>query len=267
MRSGRFWAVASELGPVKPPSAEQTLAAQRFLAQDRDLRRRFIAAAAAAQRQEDDGAEVDAVRDALARALRAAADRDQAGATACVQRAEQALDQIGMANAPAAGASDAEAVAALVRRIGPAFNLGRELMTEGHTAPEKLVSRASWHVRAKEYREAAALMQLAAELLGVEPSAPPAAITPEWFDALARAPSAPATEAQARAAVDLCQAIAASEAPSEPVQALVEKARRELDAGRPAEARWWANVAMNALGMSDDAVAAAVDTPSEESPE
>jgi hypothetical protein len=42
------------------------------------------------------------------------------------------------------------------------------------------------------------------------------------------------------------------------VGGLVERARIELDAGRPAESYWWATVAMSALGMTEEAVAAAV---------
>jgi hypothetical protein len=260
MGEGRFGRVVSDLGPVESLSPEKKVAAQRFFAQAGDARKRFIAASDAAQAQEQDGADVSAVRDALARALVAASDRDEAAVVAQVELAERALDEIGTGSAVRMGGKGASAVAGLVRRIEPAFNLGSELLTEGHAAVEKLVSRASWHCQAKEYRQAASLVELAAGLLGVEPSGPAAGATPQWFDALAQPPSVSATEAQAGAVVGLCEAMAMSEETSKPVTSLVKKARRELDAGRSGEAYWWASVALNALGMSDEAIAASAET-------
>jgi hypothetical protein len=86
----------------------------------------------------------------------------------------------------------------------------------------------------------------------VEVSAAGEAAVPEWFAALEPRPPADVDEAQARAAVELCEAMTASEPPSEAVAALVAKARRELEAGRLGEAHWWAEVALNALGMTHE---------------
>jgi len=80
---------------------------------------------------------------------------------------------------------------------------------------------------------------------------------PEWFGALADAPSGTANKSQAEAAVSLAEAMTMSENPARPIASLVERARRELDAGRPGDACFWAGVALNALGMADEAVAAA----------
>lgn len=266
-RQGSFGRAAADLGPSGPLSAAQRAAAGRWFDRAKELRKRFLAAATAAQRLDEDGADVGVVREALARALTAAADKDQATATVQIELAERALDEAELGGAAGAGGGDAQAVAALVRRMGPAFNLGQELLTEGHAAVEKLVGRASRHFQANQHRQAASLVRLAAELLGVEPSAPATAVMPKWFDALARSPSPSVPEAQARQVVALAEAMAASETPSKPVQTLLQKARRELEAGRPAEAYWWASVALNALGMSDEAIAAATEPPLPESPE
>ncbi|KKK80532.1 hypothetical protein LCGC14_2822560, partial [marine sediment metagenome] len=130
-----------------------------------------------------------------------------------------------------------------------------DLMTEGHAAADKLVSRASGHAQAGQYKQAAALIRLAADLLAVKPRTPAAApaATPKWFDELAASPSNNVSETRAIAAVELCEAMSRS-APSKPVTTLVRKARRELNAHNPAEAYWWASVALSALGMTDDAI-------------
>ncbi|MHC4402978.1 MAG: hypothetical protein ACYTG0_25230 [Planctomycetota bacterium] len=271
MQEGDFRAAARDLQPAGEPSAREKADAQAFFreAPFRKLRTRFLAAAKAGGREEAEGADVAVVREALARALQAAARNDQSGVEAHVGLAERALDGIAMGGIGRAGpaAGGPEAVARLIGRIEPAFTLGRDLMTEGHVAVEKLVGRASWHAQREQYREALSLAMLAHELLAVEPSGEEVSTTPEWFDALAREPSASATDAQATAAVDLCEAMSAAESPSKPVESLVQKARRELEAGRSGEAYWWASVALNALGTSDDAVAAAAGAAEDEEQE
>lgn len=267
IQAGKFRTVISNLGPTRPPTPEEKIAAERFFAQAESVRKRFLAAVSAAQAEETGGADVSVVRDALARALAAAAKNDHARVNAQIELAERALVELGTVGELGIAADDAEAVAALIRRIGPAFNLGRDLLTEGHAAAEKLVARASWHFKAKEYRQAASLVKLAAALLGVEPWAPPAALTPEWFDALAQPPSASVAEPEAREAVELAEAMATSLSPSKTATTLVEKARRELDAGRPAEALWWASAALAAMGMTEDAIAQATETSPAETPE
>jgi hypothetical protein len=172
---------------------------------------------------------------------------------------------MGAAAGPGGGGRDT--VMALIGQIGPAFELGRDLMTEGHAAAEKIVGRASRHFEAGEYRQSASLLTLAARLLGVEPSASDTAETPDWFTALAQPPSSTDTKTDAEAAVDICEAMAASEPPAKPVMTLIQKARQELDAGRVDEAGWWASVAMAALGLTHDTLAATDETPEAETPE
>ena len=72
---------------------------------------------------------------------------------------------------------------------------------------------------------------------------------------------------RADTAVSLSESMAASEEQAETVVTLVEKARRELDAGRTDEAHWWASVALNALGMTDQAIDAATRAPDADTPE
>ena len=65
------------------------------------------------------------------------------------------------------------------------------------------------------------------------------------------------TRRQREVALELAEAMVSAQSPGEPVAGLVSKARRELEASRTEEAYWWAGVALNGLGMTDAAVAAA----------
>ncbi len=233
-------------------TAGDRAAAQRFLAKTPALRRQFVAAASAAEKREDDPATVAAVRAALQRALAAAAANDAGAAGAHLRSAESALDGAG-----AVAGSGVETVIARVLQIEPAMRLGRELMTEGHAAAERLVARASWHHTAGRHGDALRLLDLALQLTGAEVSTAGAPTNaPAWFVEMSQAPPASADKARTEDAVRVCEAAAAA-APSRAVTILVGRARRELDAGRVAEAWWWASVALRALDMTEDAVAGA----------
>jgi hypothetical protein len=254
---GDFRAVVAALGPVEPPTGEEKMRAQRFFAAAMPLRDRFVAAAAQAKTLEADGAELGSVRDALSRAIAAAAGRDTDGVVNQLELAETALADMDFLVSGAIGAGSAEAVVALVRRIEPAYQLGRDLMTEGHAAAEKLVGRASEYFRAGEHRKAVSLLRLAAGLLGMDPDAETGAVVPSWFQELTPADGAPVSQARASAEVELAEAMAASQSPHELVVIVINKARRELDGGSPRAASWWATVGLNALGMTDEAIRAA----------
>jgi hypothetical protein len=252
---------SSTSSPLPPEGAatvtpEEQAAAAKLFAGVQDRQQRFLAVVEAAKVQERDGADADAVREALAAAMKAAAAGDVEAVDARIATAERMLDEMGLGGSSVAAGGTAAAVAGMVARIEPAYLLGRELLTEGHAAVEKLVRRASRDLTTGEPGRAAALLQLAADLSGGETPAPAAATVPEWFTALADAPPTTATQAEAEAAVSLAEAMAASESPAPPVMTLVKRARRELDAGRPNEAYWWAGVALNALGIAEEAVAA-----------
>jgi hypothetical protein len=234
-------------------NATEQEAARRFLALHGELRGRFLAAAATAQRS-DAADETARARTALSAALCAAADGNASCLQASLASAEQTLD----ASLPAAlgpsGDSEPRAVARLAQAIAPALNLGRELMTESYGPAERLVARASSHYRRRQYAQAAVLLQLAGQLLGAPASAAAADdAPPPWFTAMTERPSEGLTAAQSRAIVSFCEAVAGSQALSPAVTAMVRQARRERDAGRLPEARWWASVAIEALGMTDEA--------------
>ena len=180
IRDGNFSAAEAEAAPPKPPSAQQKAAAQRFFARAADMRKRFLAAAAAALAREKDGADVSVVRDALARALLAAARDEEAAVAGQIRLAETALDGTAHGGGAATPGGGPGAILELIRKIGPSFNLGRELMTEGHPAADKLMSRASWHCQARQYNQAALQIRLAAGLLAVELPSPAADRAPSW---------------------------------------------------------------------------------------
>jgi hypothetical protein len=260
MHEGAFASVVSALGPVDSLDKDDRTRAQRFFGKAATLRERFVLASDSARALEADGVDVTAVRDALARVLRSAAERDPRVVAAQLDLAEQALAAVDPSTGFLAGANDAEAVAAMARRIQPAYQLGQDLVTEGHTAVQKLVARASARFKAKEYRDAVSLLRLAGDLLGVGLDfAAAEEAAPEWFERLEPVQAAiPAR--QAEAAIELAEAIIGGKSASETTTALVNKSRRELAAGRQSEAAWWVTVALNALGMTDAAIAAAAAT-------
>ena len=252
---GSYGEAADALGPIQAPSNREKTAAQRFLDSLPDLRQRFIAVAAAGLAQEADGSNTDAAQQALTRAMAAAARQDEAATAEQLRLAEVALDQPGTSERAAAIGSCPEAVTQLLRQIESPFKLGRELMTEGHAAAEKLVRRASWAYAAKDVQQASMLIRLAADLLNVQIPSRAAALTPKWFDDLATAPPTQADPEQAKATIQLAGVMAQSDETSNVVKALVRRARRELAVENFAEAQWWAEAALNALAMSDQAIA------------
>jgi hypothetical protein len=234
--------------PLKVLSAAERGAAQRFFTKALELRQRFIAVASAAERRND-----ATVREPLQRALAAAAKGDAASVEAQLRLAEADFD----GETSAARPDEPQSVLALVQQIEPAVKMGQELMTEGYAAADKLVARAAWQFQQKQFAESAWMLALSAQLLGAGGSAAVTTNAPAWFVAMARAPSLDADRRRAEAAVQICEAAAASEPPARGVATLIERARRELDAGRPAEAFWWAAVALPAMGMTEEAIAAA----------
>ncbi len=269
MRQGRFPTVASDLGPTAPLGEEQKAAAQRFFSLEDETLRRFVFVSAAAERLERDGADVSLIRGSLAAALSAAARKDIKAVTVQLDLAKAILNEIDLQGGVAVGSNDFETVLAMIDNVAPAYQLSEDLLTEGHAAAERLLSRAARHYQSGEYRQAALFVGLAARLLGVEPCASEEA-TPKWFTTLADLPPCTVTKAQAQTVVEYCEAVAMTESPAPPVAELVKRARREFEAHRFAEARWWASVALNALGMTDDTLAddtAPADTPQEETTE
>ena len=73
--------------------------------------------------------------------------------------------------------------------------------------------------------------------------------------------------AEAQETVELAEAMALSLSPSEIVAGLVERARRELERGRSAEAHWWASLALQAMGMTDESAPQPADAPEPETPQ
>jgi hypothetical protein len=248
---GQRWHVsqAGAAAPLKALSASERGAAQRFFAKAPELRQRFIAVASAAERRNESG-----VSEPLQRALAAAAKGDAVSVETQLSLAEAALD----GETATARRDEPQSVLALVQQIEPAVKLGHELMTESYAAAGKLVTRAAWHFQQKQFAESVRMLSLGAQLLGANAStATPTTDAPAWFAAMARPPSLNADRRRAEAAVQICEAAAASEPPSRVVAALIERARRELDAGRPAEAFWWAGVTLPAMGMTEEAISAA----------
>jgi hypothetical protein len=95
------------------------------------------------------------------------------------------------------------------------------------------------------------MLELASELLGAPRTASAGeGQAGEWFAAMAAAPLPPAAADEAERSVGLCEAVAQSQSPSPPVRRIVQRARRELQSGRCDEARWWAGVALQAMGLS-----------------
>jgi len=251
LRRANLPAASAVLAPARPTPAEKA-AAQRFFAKNQDLRLRFSAAGRAAQEREAAGANVAVVRDTLSRALIAGADEQRPAAAAQIEAAEEALDHLTMGRNIGPTGKNAAAVAALAREIGPAFRLGQELMTETHAVVETLVSRASIRSDSEEYEDAAVLLDLTARILGVRARVSASTAVPRWFSCPVLTAPGTVREGQARTAVERCEAMARSDPPAKSVTTLIQKARRELDAGRSAEAHWWASIVLAMLEVVDE---------------
>jgi hypothetical protein len=233
------------------PSQQET--AKRFLGRQPPLRQRLIAVATAAEKRQRDGGDVNAVRAALAGVLQAAARGDQSSVLVQLDAAESALDRTMSAARWQTWPDGAPGVAARAAALEPAVRVGQELMTEGFAAAGRMIGRAAWHCRNEQHDEAAELLDLAAELMGVSPVPSSTRQVPAWFLDLAQAPQHTADATRAQAAVELAEAVARAEAPGPAVMALVDKARRQFDAGQLAEADWWASIALAALAMDPEA--------------
>lgn len=256
IEAGDFADAVASLDPSTTISPAQKAAAERFFGQHAELQEQLVAAASDAQTIEQDGDDVTAVRTVLARALAAAARGDRSAVSLHLELAQAAVEAI-VSGETGAAVAGPQAVAGLLQQMGPSFQFGRDLMTESHTAVEKLLRRARQHYGEEDFAQAAAFVRLAAQLSGVEPNATAADSPPDWFDSLQGTVPPTTAEATAVAAVQLCQSMAAADEPSPPVRTLIRNAKRELSAARATDAFWWATVALNALGMSDEQIAAA----------
>ncbi len=260
VQAGEYADVAAGLDSNTDISTEQRAAAGRFFEQHDGLCERLQSAVSQAQTIERDGTDVRPLRDSLARAVIAAARGDQADVVLHLEIVEAMLPQIA-AGESATAAAGPEAVAGLTHQLGPSYQLGRDLLTEGRTAVEKLLRRARRHFADEEYQQAAVLVRLAAQLSAVEPTGAAADSPPEWFLSLTPDEPIDAEQEAAVAAVGLCVSMAEVEPPSPPVKTLLRNAQRELTAQQPAAAFWWAGVALNALGMTDAQITAATQQP------
>lgn len=264
LAQGRFLSAADALAPVPPPTAEERAAAAKFFARQPVLRTRLLALAGAARQAEGRGANVSTARDVLARAVRAAGKGDEPALTAELDRARTALDEMEGSAAGAAGPIDAAAVARWASALQPAWQLSQDLMTEGGVAAEKVLVLAARSSAEGRHADAVDRIRLAAELLGAGIAPGDQVDAADWFGRLAQRPIPAADQRRASAAIELAQAMAAAESPGETIPSMIQRARREFDSGEFAGAAWWAGAALNCLGMTDAAIAAATGPPDEE---
>lgn len=264
LAAGRVWTFGDALEPVAPPTDDERRAATEFFAKHSELRIRFLNAADAARELGIDGKELTGIRQALARAYRGAARNDERTLAVQLDLAERGLALISSGAGEGSGPADEQTVANLVSSIDPAYRFSQDLMTEGGAAAEKVLIVAARDYSKQQYVEAASAVYLAGALLGVQGTISTEATMPEWFSDLAEREIPAAIEQRATATVELAEAMALSITPSDTIDALLKKARRELNAQRNDTAAWWASVTLNAMGMSDAAIAAAnVGTPEE----
>lgn len=251
--AGQFAEATRLLAPAADLTPAQQDAARRFLGRQPPLRQRLIAVAAAAEDRQLNGGEAGPARTALSRALAAAAQGDPAAVAIQLAAAESVLDRVQVNSGGQVWPTGAAGVAGRATALEPAVRVGQDLLTEGYAAAGRLIGRAAWECQAQRYDEAAALLDLAAGLLGIAPVPNDARTVPAWFLELAQAPPASVEAAHAQAAVDLAEAVGQAEPLHPVVKSLVARARREFDAGRAAEADWWASVALAAQAMDPQA--------------
>lgn len=257
LASGHVWEFGDALMPVVPPGADERVAASKFLREHSELRSRLLAITETAQGLAADGDDVKPVREALARAYRGAIEADQATVATQLDLSERILAGVESGTSATGGSIDEQTVSQLVKAIEPAYLLSQDLMTEGGTAAEKVLVVAAREAGEKRYAQAATAIRLAGQLLGAQMALSPEAEMPQWFIELSQRSIPEASQQQATAAVELAEAMSLSMTPSDTVAALLRKARRELDGGRFNTSAWWAGITLNALGMSDTAIASA----------
>ncbi len=248
MRRGRFADVLRAGELPQPLSKDEQESAKRFWLREPELARRFVAAAEAAQRLQTGGADVTSLRRALARALAAAARKQRGPAEREIRAAETLLDAVEMGGGESAESEDA--VRGAWARIQPAFDMARDLMTEGYEVVALLAGRARWRAERKEFGKAAALLRMAGKVLGAEPAASAGGRDFLGEDGPPAVEPAPADKASAERIVRLCEATAAAKSASPIVKSLVGRARREFDAARFGEAAWWGKTALKAMGIA-----------------
>ncbi len=264
LQAGRLDRAASTLNPPEEFTAVDRAAAQRFLARHEELRRRLIAAVAAAERCQADGQDVPAAQAALRDALAAAARGDAELVAGRIELAAAMLDPLAGRAGGAAWPGGVKGVAARAACLESSVSLGEELMTESYAAAQRVIRRSAWHCQAQQYAEAAALLDLAGELLGQPLSDGGRRELPAWFLPLAETPPAGARPEPVAAAVRLAEAVSQAESPSPVIRAVVLRARQELDGGRTAEAAWWASLALQTLALDPATAAAAAEGESAE---
>lgn len=257
LASGQAWVFGDALAPVDPPNADERVAASKFLREHSELRSRLLAITGTAQDLATDGDDVTPVREALARAYQGAIKGDKAMVVTQLDLSERILAAVESGASATGGSINEQTVTQLAKAIEPAYQLSRDLMTEGGTAAQKVLVVAAREVTEKRYAQAATAIRLAGQLLGAQMAVSPEAEMPEWFFELAEQNIPEADQQQATVAVELAEAMSLSMTPSDTVAALLRKARRELDGGRFDTSAWWAGITLNALGMSDTAIAAA----------
>ena len=256
LASGQAWKYGDALRPVEPPTPDQRAAASKFFKEHSELRPRLLAATDDARNLATDGDSIASIREALARAYRGAVRGDKTAVTTQLALAEKMLASVESGAPTASGPVDEQTATRLAKAIGPAYRLSQDLMTEGGEAAQKVLIIAARDNAENRYTRAATAIRLAGELLGAQMTLPALAEMPEWFKDLAERDIPAADQRQATAAVELAEAMSLSITPSNTVTALLRKARRDLDAGRFDTSAWWAGITLNALGMSDAAIAA-----------
>ncbi len=266
MSEKQAWAFGDGLAPAVSPTEAQRVAATKFLAARPELRARLLAITGSAEDGDDDGDDVVAVRDALARAYRGAVEGKESVVNSQLDRAEDVLAQVAAGLPNGLGPVDEQAISMLVDAIEPIYELSQDLMTEGGAAAEKVLTEAARASVEQRYADSAVAIRLAAELLGVQLATPryqesgdsaDAPSPAEWFATLAEREIPSADKQQATETVELAEAMALSITPGDTITALLKKARRELDGQRYEAAAWWASISLNAMGMNDTAIAAA----------
>ena len=256
LASGQARSFGDSLTPVAPPNADERTTAAKFLKEHSGLRSRLLAATDAARDLATDGDDVAPVREALARAYQGAIRADRETVATQLNLAERTLASVEAGTPATSGPVDEQTVMQLARAVEPAYQLSQDLMTEGGEAAQKVLIIAAREYAENRYAQAATAIRLAGELLGAQTTLPSEPEIPEWFNDLAERDIPAADRQQATAAVELAEAMSLAMTPSDTVTALLRKARRELDGHRFDTSAWWAGVTLNALGMSDAAIAA-----------
>ena len=238
--------------------------ASAFLLKHDDLRQRLLDLASRGRSMARDGRDTARLRERIGLALDAAAVGDAGRVAASLDQADEAsycLPFRSGAAAAGSGGTDGEAARAVLLECRHPARVCRELMTEGYQSVEKVILASQALLASGEEELALWSAETAAYLLGLRPLAQrPEQAAESGGEQAGPPPELPeADQGHVRRLIDTAKPLVsgrkASGADVFPADQLLLEAECKLAQGQVRVAALLASAGLNAMGMSDQAIA------------